>query len=112
MLQQYYEGSHSTVTHMGAEILVDKLLELANVQEYPRMVKISDLIWVLHETEVEEKRVVKANTRFPLIVLEERSGRLVVLDGVHRLVKLTRQHSQFVRCFIIKEAELEALNRG
>ena len=112
MLQQYREGPTSTVTHMGSLFAVDDLIGFTQTQQYPRMIKVSDLVWVLHETEVEEKRVVKANTRFPLIVLEERSGRLVVLDGVHRLVKLTRQHSQFVRCFIIKEAELEALNRG
>lgn len=112
MLQQYREGPQSTVTHMGSEILVDKLLELAQTQEYPRMVKISDLVWVLHETEVEEDRVGKADTRFPLIVLEERSGRLVVLDGVHRLTKLSRHHSQFARCFIVTEAELGMLSHG
>lgn len=112
MLQQYREGPQSTVTHMGSEILVDKLLELAQTQEYPRMVKISDLVWVLHETEVEEDRVVKADTRFPLIVLKECSGRLVVLDGVHRLTKLTRQHSQFARCFIVTETDLEVMRHG
>jgi hypothetical protein len=112
MLHQYREGSHSTVTHMGETILVDNLLKLTQTQEYPRLVKVSDLVWILSETKVDQDRVTKADTRFPLIVLQEHSGRLVVLDGVHRLTKLMRQYTQFARCFIVTETDLKVMCHG
>lgn len=105
MQTQYREGKQSTVTHLGRQYLVDDLLDQC-AGKLPMLLKVSDLTWILGETEVDAERASVADSRFPLIVLQEKSGRYIVLDGVHRLTKLKSQYAVFARCHVIYEDQL------
>jgi predicted GNAT family N-acyltransferase len=56
-------------------------------------------------TKTEKQRTIKADTSHPIIVIKSR-GKLVVLDGVHRLVKSVQQHKKQILGKLITQDQL------
>lgn len=51
---------------------------------------IGQLLWVLHYDHPDEKRVLKAKIRHPLLVAKYR-GKWAIVDGLHRLERYRRR---------------------
>jgi len=86
-IASYREGG--SVTHMGRSYSLDSLLTKADsvkAREFP----ISDLEWSLGD-EADPARVEKADLSTPGLVTRLPDGRLVTLDGYHRLNKAKKE---------------------
>lgn len=82
----YQEGNCSTIEHNGHLYSVDKLLRAAenvDIEEF----EIDDLKWILkHVDKLDPKRVEQKRIKYPILITKT-DNRLIVLDGIHRLVK-------------------------
>jgi len=86
----YQEQSDSTFTHDGKEYSINRLLRTVDRNE-DRTFKVSDLDWIIDDSvDVDERRVKRADTSKPILVVSW-EGKLVVVDGFHRLVKAKRK---------------------
>lgn len=97
----------NTFTHDG------KVYDLAKLQRLVRstpmkLVPIKDLLWVLKYDTPSEDRVALAKHRYPLLVARSHSGKMTVIDGLHRLEKYRRKG---VFTVPIKEVSPEILER-
>lgn len=80
---------HDTFTHDN------KVYDLTKVRILLRghkafFLPLKDLTWVLAHDHPDEKRVLNARLRYPLIVAKYK-GRWAVVDGLHRLEKYRRR---------------------
>lgn len=87
---EYTEGPESTFTHEGKLYTVDDILR--KVRSLPvKNYKVEDLKWVLEHTKVDPDRVAKADLEHPVIISPSKDGRLVAVDGAHRLTKAVQE---------------------
>jgi len=85
----YREGKHSTFTHDGVKYSVDRLIRLTKDTE-TETVDISKLKWIIPVSSLEQKRVAKADLKYPIIVIKWHD-KIVTLDGAHRVAKAVKQ---------------------
>lgn len=81
----YKEGPSSTVSHLGKTYLVDDLISKSLSSPVVR-IPVKDLEWVFAYDTPRPERVLKADPSVPIIVTKAQ-GRLVAIDGLHRLKK-------------------------
>jgi ParB-like nuclease domain len=81
----YLEGPSSTVTHLGKTYLVDDLIQRSLSSPVVRL-PVKDLAWVFSYDTPRPERVLEADPSTPILVTKAQ-GRLVVIDGLHRLKK-------------------------
>lgn len=100
----YTEGVNSTVTHNQQTLLVDDLLFICKSKPVS-VLPINEVSWILEYTSVSAERVIKADTQYPLIVLND-NGTIILLDGAHRLTKLVNNGNSTVNAYIINLSDL------
>ena len=81
----YQEEPTSTYTHDGKTYNVNAMLRQAEGLPIEQLL-VSDLAWILPHTTVQPERVTMANVSLPILATPWR-GRLVVVDGAHRLAR-------------------------
>lgn len=100
-----YSEYKSTFIHNDIEYDLNKLFELTSETKSEKTdIKLLD--WVLQYTDVDNKRVKKADINIPIIITNS-NNKLVVLDGVHRLQKSIQDKQDFILTKFIDEKELE-----
>ena len=100
-----YSEYKSTFIHNDIEYDLNKLFELTSETKSEKTdIKLLD--WVLQYTDVDIKRVKKADINIPIIITNS-NNKLVVLDGVHRLQKAIDNKDKFILTKFIDEKELE-----
>lgn len=102
----YREGSSSTYTHNGKTRTVDSLIAIA-AESPVTPVRVADLKWVMEYTDVDPKRVDAADLSVPVIVTKMADGRLVAVDGAHRLARAIREGRSSIPMRFVKEADLD-----
>lgn len=100
----YKEGINSTVTHNDQTLLVDDLLSICKNKTIS-VLPIESVSWILDYTTVHMDRVIKANTKYPLIILND-NDRMILLDGAHRLTKLVSNNVSTVNAYVIDLEDL------
>lgn len=105
----YQEHRGSSFTHDGNRYDLNKVLRLVAKEEIKRYA-VSSLKWVLKYTTVDPERVTKADTKKPILVTRWK-GRLVAIDGAHRLTKavnmgLTDVPARYVTHEVLQTAKI------
>ena len=74
-----------------------------------KKVPIEELI--VKEGELDQARVNKSDTQFPLIAVDglDKEKRYTLIDGRHRLQKLIRQNKQVCNCYILTVGEYRSM---
>lgn len=101
----YREGIDSTATHNGKRYRLDTLFEAVQNRPVVR-VEVSKLTWVLEYTEVDQGRVVKADTSFPVLVYRDPEYGLSVIDGAHRLTKAVKLKQRFILAYMLTDQDM------
>lgn len=106
----YSEGHESTFSHAGSKYSVDKAI--SQVAKQPIVdVLVKDLKWVFDEEEsnttTDPDRVQKADLQHP-IILAKWNGKLVPVDGAHRLKKAINEGKTHIKAKMITPEQLEA----
>lgn len=101
----YQEEETSTFTHWGKNYNLNSVL--AAIEKRPvRDIPLKAVAWCI-EDDLDEARVNAADTSHPLIISKE-DGVYYVLDGNHRLKKLSDEGATSVPVKYITEKELQA----
>lgn len=122
-LTEYKEGKDSTFTHDGNDYSVDEALAQVKGQK-STPTKVSNLDWILEHGTPDQKRLDKADLKFPLLATSYQD-KLAVVDGYHRLAKAkqegieelpvrfvdTSKLNKYTRQ-ILKEAALSAIGQA
>ena len=108
----YNEPVDSTVSDNGSEYDLNGLLSATlgmQVQEIP----LSVLTWIFQwdDPNQEPERVESADINAPLLVTKE-NGKLVVLDGLHRLAKAKRENRPTVKVIFVSSDILQHYKLG
>lgn len=84
-----YQEYGSYVTHDGMQYDLNAMFRyISGGNAILKIMKISDLDWILSYSKPDKAREKKANPKYPIIVTKDTNeGKLVVLDGLHRLSK-------------------------
>ena len=110
--ENYKEGEDSNVSHDGNRYGIDDLIHFTkNIK--PEVVEIDDLKWILNgyqETKEDEDRTKKVDLQFPILVTRW-EGKIVILDGFHRLLKAIQQgnktmKAKFVTSDMLKQSKI------
>lgn len=104
-LTPYVEGENSTVTHEGSIYKVDDLLARAKdlkTKKFP----VADLKWSLKGAKLDPKRVAGTNLQFPLLITKTNDGKLVPIDGVHRLKKAIKEGQTEVKGKLLEKLSM------
>ena len=101
----YREGIDSTATHNGKRYRLDTLFEIVQNRSVVR-IEVSKLTWVLEYTEVDQGRVVKADTSVPVMVYRDPEYGLTVIDGAHRLTKAVKLKQRFIRAYMLTDEDM------
>lgn len=101
----YQEESTSTVEHDGKIYSVNKLLKLIQllkvIKEYTvYKTPVDKLKWILPPEIDDPKRVGQSDYNIPIVVTKW-NGKLVVLDGLHRLEKTIEDGNQFIKVVLV-----------
>jgi hypothetical protein len=64
-----------------------------------------DVVKKIEGSDDHQKRVEQANLQFPILLLNK-DGRWLIIDGVHRLVKAFQAKQQTIKAKIFSEAEV------
>lgn len=106
LYELYQEGKSSTVTHDGKKYNIDNLLRKAKDVEVENF-NVDDLKWIIKDTKIDEDRVKKANTRYPILVTRWKN-KIVVLDGLHRLAKSIKHKKEKIKGKMISAKMLKS----
>ena len=101
----YREGDDSTATHNGKRYRLDTLFEIVQNRSVV-MIEVSKLTWVLEYTEVDQDRVVKADTGVPVMVYCDPEYGLTVIDGAHRLTKAVKLKQRFILAYMLTDQDM------
>ena len=101
----YREGGDSTATHNGKRYRLDTLFEIVQNRSVV-MIEVSKLTWVLEYTEVDQDRVVKADTGVPVMVYCDPEYGLTVIDGAHRLTKAVKLKQRFILAYMLTDQDM------
>jgi len=106
--QIYHEEPTSTVTHDGNEYSVNKLLTATKYTKV-RPTLVSDLKWILQDDNLDQSRVSRADLSAPILITKMSDGRLVVIDGAHRLQKAIQDNvvslpAKFINDTVLRSA--------
>ena len=107
----YKEGNHSHLVHLGRQYRVDDLIELTKNKPVYNL-PVEQLIWIFDYSTPDEARVLRADLKVPIIVIEEKlenGAELVVLDGLHRVAKAVRLKKSTILARLITPTELKTL---
>lgn len=85
LIELYQEDPDSSFTHEGHLYDLNKLLAVTE-RFGTRKFKVDDLKWVLMFSKPDPERAKEADPNVPIIVTYS-NGKLVAVDGLHRLVK-------------------------
>jgi len=81
-----YTEAESTFTHEGN--LFNQTAMYGETNALPEHeFKVADLKWILQYADTDPERLLKADTLAPILVTKDTKGRLVTIDGFHRLTK-------------------------
>ena len=111
MPNRYREGPESTFTHCDKTYRVDDLIDLVEYHaEYVTMCE--SLVWIFDtpSNRPDPRRVALVDTTVPIIITQMAGGRMVVLDGLHRLAKTVVDGSARIRVKFINEFALSRLH--
>lgn len=89
-LGSYQEEAASSFTHWGVKYNLNDVLDMSEAIK-PIPVSMQRLEWNVVKT-LDPKRIAAADTTVPLIAIQEK-GKVYVLDGNHRLVKLHNEQA-------------------
>ena len=96
---QVYQEEGSYLQHDGKRYALNPIL--ARADELPVVAKrMGELDWILPFGTPDEERVLKANIEVPLLIIRW-NHKWVVIDGYHRLTKLSRQRHLVARVKIV-----------
>jgi hypothetical protein len=84
-LSETYTEAHSTAHSDGVDYDLNVLFRATAKQPIVKF-KVADLKWVLPFTKTEQRRVEHADLTTPILVVPHK-GKLLALDGAHRLRK-------------------------
>ncbi len=120
----YQESGEGTFTHNGQKYNLNKIFEIIHDKEITQ-VKVSDLKWILKYTQTVDgngnmqctsckhglpnwhaQRVNDCDVNTPIIIIKD-NGKLVTLDGVHRLEKAINMHLDTLPSKYVTNEELE-----
>lgn len=101
----YREGIDSTATINGKRYRLDTLFEIVQNRSVVR-IEVSKLTWVLKYTEVDQDRVVKADTGVPVMVYRDPEYGLIVIDGAHRLTKAVKLKQRFILAYMLTDQDM------
>jgi len=103
------EITTNTFTHNDKEYSLDKLNRLVKGSEV-KLIKIKDLEWIFKYdnplTDTPE-RIKTANIKVPILITKSQ-GKLVVLDGLHRLAKAEIEGLETLPSIMVNKNQLEA----
>jgi SNF2 family DNA or RNA helicase len=102
----YREGG--SFTHEGIEYDLDAALAAAGRR---RRVKVADLAWVAPFTKTDRRRVEAADLRAPLLVSTTEDGRLVPVDGAHRLQRALEKGRKYLPSRFVRREDLTKVAR-
>lgn len=107
MSKPYQEEEDSTASSEGHEYQLNKLFELTQ-SRHPVLLPTNDLKWILKYTQVDKKRVEKADISAPLLVYKsDKENKFVTLDGAHRLTKAVQDGLEEVPVLVLSKSDLE-----
>lgn len=84
--ESYREGDDSKFTHNGKTYQLDPFLKRSE-DISPEYVPINKVDWIIKYTSPDPVRVKNANIDVPALAVNDPKWGLVVIDGLHRLVK-------------------------
>lgn len=103
----YQEPGRSVFTHDGQRYNLNALLQV--MQSRPIIdVYVSDLVWILKHDRPNPNRVKKAHLSKPILVTHW-NGKLVVVDGLHRLEKARLSGVERLPAKIVLKKDLSAV---
>ena len=82
----YQESEPSTFTHDGKQYDLNTVFKCVDKNNVTK-VAVSELVWVLPHTMIDEDRLKKVDLTIPILVTMDAKKRIVVIDGAHRLTK-------------------------
>lgn len=104
LIELYQEHRGSTFTHDGHKYDLNKVLKAVEDTDIEKF-KVSELKWVLKHTDVDEDRVDAADKSKPILVTKWK-GKLVAVDGAHRLTKAVRSGDNEIRGKLVTQKQL------
>ena len=96
----YQEGENDTFVSGGVTYPINKYLKIGATKPTVQ-IPVSELKWVLQYDKADPARVEKADITAPLLVTKWQ-GKLVAVDGLHRLTKAVQQGVKTLPCKIIE----------
>ena len=100
-----YREEQSTFTHEGKKYSINKVLE--QVEDKPIVkVPVKELSWILEYTNPDPIRVMNADVTTPILV-HGLKGKLVAVDGTHRLKKALELELDWLPARRVTDDELE-----
>lgn len=103
MKKNYKESGY--FQHNGNKYDINKIFKIVS-KKPSRKYHTSDLKWILKHTRTYKNRVIKADLNVPIIVTKFQ-GKLLVVDGVHRLTKAIDENNKLILGKYITKQELE-----
>lgn len=108
LFEELYQEENSYFTHDGNKYDINQVFNIIQDMEIQsKNVNIDKLDWVISHTDIDKNRVSKADINVPIIITKMKDGKLVILDGIHRLVKSKNDNKKSILSIEIPEEELE-----
>lgn len=105
IIELYSEPDRSTFTHDGSTYDLNGLLSYT-LGMNRKMLPVASLKWILKWDRVGGARVRNADLTAPILVVDWK-GKLVVVDGVHRLTKAVRSGVKELPSIFVSDSVLE-----
>lgn len=107
-MQLYQESDDSTFQSNGKIYSLNVLFK--RTQHRPSTTLEMNLLdWILEHTSVDEERVKTADVSIPVLVfLDPKLNKWVLVDGAHRLTKLSRASKKIVPVKILTNEDMKA----
>lgn len=107
----YKEGKDSTFTHLGKTYYVDDAIDAVR-DEPPVFFLISTLDWIFDYDTPDPERTEAANIKIPIVVAKDNDGRLVAVDGLHRLAKAKNMNKNIISGRMVNIDDLEEIDKN
>ena len=101
----YVEGPTSTFTHDKQKYSVDKAIATVATKRTIQLA-VKDLVWIFKYVEPSPERTRIADPSVPVLVTKWR-GKLVVVDGLHRLQKAQEQGLETIPAKLLSAKDLQ-----
>lgn len=110
MTNLYTEGTESFIYYMARKVLVDDLIRLMQdkpeTKMHPQYLRTHSLGIVIR---FDQKRVDVVDTSFPVILLSDGTGHLLVVDGLNRVIKAWQAGSAKIGVKILELDEFRSI---